>query len=57
MTIKELDSKVKNAKSCDSSLRLLRVRICITEGWIMVYDRSWDITQNNYLTKRKNNMR
>ena len=57
MTIKELNSKVKNAKSCDSSLRLLRVRICITEGWIMVYDRSWDITQNNYLTKRKNNMR
>lgn len=57
MAIKDLDRKVKNAKSCDGFLELLRIQISMTERWIMVYGRSWDITQNNYLTKRSNIMR
>ena len=44
MAIKGFDSKVKNAKSCDGSLGLLRVRISMTEGWIMVYGRPLDVT-------------
>ena len=37
MAIKGLDSRVKNAKFYNGSLEILRIRINITESWIMVY--------------------
>ena len=43
MAIKGVDSKVKNAISCDGSLGLLLIRISMTEGWIMVYSKSRDL--------------
>ena len=44
MIINGFDGKVKNAESCDGSLELLRVRISMIDGWIMVYGRSRDVT-------------
>ena len=54
MAIKGLDSKVKNAKPCEGFLGLLWVQIIMTEGWIMVRGRSWNVT---YLATRRNSMR